>query len=29
MHAILHDDGRNDIDGLIATLTTEFDLRLS
>ncbi|WP_307873399.1 HAD family hydrolase [Burkholderia sp. Se-20378] len=29
MHAILHDDSRNDIDGLIATLTTEFDLRLS
>ncbi|KVV22570.1 haloacid dehalogenase [Burkholderia cepacia] len=29
MHAILHDDGRNDVDALIATLTTEFDLRLS
>ncbi|MBZ5790835.1 HAD-IA family hydrolase [Burkholderia contaminans] len=29
MHAILHDDSRNDVDGLIATLTIEFDLRLS
>jgi HAD superfamily hydrolase (TIGR01549 family) len=29
MHAILHDDDRNDVDGLIATLRDQFGVRLN